>query len=193
MTELSSAFWTKRYQDNQTGWDLGQVSPPLKAYFDQLTNKDLKILIPGCGFGHEGKYLIENGFKNVYFADFSSYVMESISKQNPEIPSEQLLCTNFFDINDTFDLIVEQTMFCAIDPKLRADYVEKSAQLLKEKGKIVGLLFNREFESGPPFGGSIMEYMELFNTHYKRILMSVCFNSIEPRKGTEVFFKAEII
>jgi thiopurine S-methyltransferase len=190
MTELSSDYWTKRYQNQQTGWDLGEVSPPLKAYFDQLMNKDLKILIPGCGYGHEGKYLWEHGFKNVHFADFSEHAIESISKDIPEIPSKQLHCINFFDINEKFDLIIEQTMFCAIDPKLRSNYVKKAAEILTDNGKMVGVLFNCEFESGPPFGGSKGEYEKLFQPHFTSIHFEDCHNSISPRMGSELFMIA---
>ena len=45
--KFNESFWDNKYKTNKTGWDLGQVSPPLKAYFDQLENKDLKILIHG--------------------------------------------------------------------------------------------------------------------------------------------------
>jgi hypothetical protein len=48
-------------RSNETGWDLGQVSPPLKAYIDQLTDKNLRILIPGCGNSYEAEYLLEKG------------------------------------------------------------------------------------------------------------------------------------
>jgi len=64
--------WEKRYQDNETGWDIGSVSRPLQEYFDQLTNKDLRILIPGCGNAHEAAYLHENGFSNVFLVDLAS-------------------------------------------------------------------------------------------------------------------------
>ena len=67
MKELNPDYWTQRYQENQTGWDLGQVSPPLQAYFDQLENKNLRILIPGCGRGYEGIYLLEKGFQHTLF------------------------------------------------------------------------------------------------------------------------------
>ena len=40
---LSEKFWENKYKTNKIGWDLGEVSPPLKTYFDQLINKDLKI------------------------------------------------------------------------------------------------------------------------------------------------------
>ena len=68
-----------------------------------------------------------------------------------------------FDKDVFFDVIIEQTFFCAIDPLLREKYVEKTHQILKEKGCIIGLLFSKEFENeGPPFGSSHEEYINLF-------------------------------
>jgi SAM-dependent methyltransferase len=191
MEELDANFWSARYQNNQTGWDLGVISPPLKAYFYQLTNKDLKILIPGCGRGYEGIYLWNNGFKNVHFADFSSEAIQSIKKSCPYIPDDQLYCQDFFSIKDKYDLIVEQTMFCAIDPSLRAKYLEKAESILRSNGKMIGLLFNRNFNGGPPFGGSKVEYLALFTNHFKVKFMDDCYNSIAPRMGHELFFIAE--
>ena len=51
--ELGETFWNNQYNANTTNWDLGEVSPPLKEYIDQLTNKNLRILIPGCGNTYE--------------------------------------------------------------------------------------------------------------------------------------------
>ena len=56
--------WEKRYRESETGWDLGSISTPLKEYFDQLEDKEIKVLIPGCGNAHEASYLHELGFKN---------------------------------------------------------------------------------------------------------------------------------
>ncbi|MFN3939736.1 MAG: SAM-dependent methyltransferase, partial [Chitinophagales bacterium] len=46
---LDAHFWNQRYVNQATGWDLGQVSPPLQIFFEQMQNKDVRILIPGCG------------------------------------------------------------------------------------------------------------------------------------------------
>ena len=46
-SNLDAEFWENRYRNQETGWDLGTVSPPLKAYIDQLEDKDVAILIPG--------------------------------------------------------------------------------------------------------------------------------------------------
>ena len=46
---MEQDFWEKRYTDDDTGWDIGTVSTPIKRFVDSLENRDLKILIPGCG------------------------------------------------------------------------------------------------------------------------------------------------
>ncbi len=191
MNELNTKYWSERYQKNQTGWDLGEVSQPLRTYFDQLKNKHLRILIPGCGRGYEGIYLWRKGFKNVYFADFSVEAIKAIKEEIPEINDFQLLVKDFFDLDDKFDLIVEQTLFCAIHPRLREKYVQKTAELLVPTGKNIGLLFNRKFEGGPPFGGNKEEYIKLFSPNFNIVTMEDCYNSVEQRKGTELFFIAE--
>jgi hypothetical protein len=63
--------------------------------------------------------------------------------------------------------------------------------LLSFCGKLAGLLFDRTFEGGPPFGGSKAEYMTLFAPHFKISTMETCTNSVAPRAGTELFFIAE--
>ena len=97
---------------------------------------------------------------------------------------------DFFAFQGNFDLIVEQTFFCALNPSLRKAYVEKMKSLLIPSGKLVGVMFNLpEKVDGPPFGGSIKEYHSLFSKHFNSISIEPCYNSIEPRQGNEVFIK----
>lgn len=183
-------YWTQRYKGGSTGWDIGYPSTPLKDYIDQLDNKDLKILIPGAGNGYEAEYLFKQGFKNVYVLDISEVPLRTFSKRNPDFPREQRIQANFFDLEDTFDLILEQTFFCALDPSLRPDYVQKMHQLLKPKAKLVGLLFDFPLtDQGPPFGGSIEEYKIRFKEYFTIKTMETAYNSIGPRSGKEVFIK----
>lgn len=188
---LDKEFWNERYLNHQTGWDLGQVSPPLKYYFDSLINKDLKILIPGCGNAYEAEFLWKNGFRNVFLVDFAEEALHNFAERNPDFPINQLIHNDFFKLDGAYDLIIEQTFFCAIDPKLRKSYVKQMRRLLKPEGELVGLLFNRSFESGPPFGGSLKEYQELFDQSFKEVRFEDCHNSIAPRAGSELFFIAK--
>ena len=87
-------------------------------------------------------------------------------------------------------MIIEQTLFCAIDPARRGEYIAKMSELLSENGKYVGLLFNREFEVSPPFGGSREEYEAFFATNFTSYQMEDCYNSITARQGSELFFIA---
>lgn len=183
-------FWDTKYKTNKTGWDLGQVSPPLKTYFDQLTNKELKILIPGGGNSHEAEYLLNIGFTNVYVVDISKLALDNLKQRVPSFPSSNLIHQNFFELEQTFDLIIEQTFFCALNPNLRKNYVDKMHSLLKENGKLVGLLFDAKLnEDHPPFGGDKKEYIELFKNQFIIKILEDCYNSIENRQGMELFIK----
>jgi methyl halide transferase len=187
--ELNQNFWQQRYEDGQTGWDIGSISTPLKEYFDQLQDKELKILIPGCGNAYEAEYLYKNGFKNVNLIDIAPTPLQNFLSRNPCFPEEKLLCQDFFKHKGQYDLIIEQTFFCAIEPRFREDYVKQCHQLLKEKGKIVGLLFNDLLNSDkPPFGGNKEDYMILLSEYFLVHKMESSYNSIAPRAGRELFF-----
>jgi len=132
-------YWELRYQQDDTGWDMKKISPPLKAYIDQLDSKELKILIPGAGNAYEAEYMFNKGFKNVYVIDIAQSPLNSLQKRVPDFPEHQLLHLNFFDVKQQFDLIIEQTFFCALPPNKRANYAQKMHQLLKPKGVLAGL------------------------------------------------------
>lgn len=188
--DLSEVFWDNRYKSKDIGWDLGEISPPLKTYFDQLTNKNLKILIPGGGNSHEAEYLHRNGFKHVFVVDLSDTALINLKTRVPSFPENHLIHDDFFNIDSTFDLIIEQTFFCAINPKLRFAYAEKTFKMLHENGKLSGLLFNMPlYETHPPFGGSKTEYLNYFEPFFEVSLMEKCYNSHHSRDGRELFFK----
>ena len=191
MEKLSEQYWKERYQKQEIGWDLGEVSPPIKAYFDKIEKKELKILIPGCGNGYEGRYLFNKGFKNVHLLDFASEPLETFFLNTPGFPKGNLHNEDFFRHKGGYDIIVEQTLFCAIDPKLRLEYAEHLKSLLRDGGKVIGLLFNRDFPSGPPYGGDKNEYVGYFTPNFSKLKMDNCYNSIAPRKGSELFIQLD--
>jgi hypothetical protein len=92
-------------------------------------------------------------------------------------------------LNEKFDLILEQTFFCAIPPSMRVDYVSKMNDVLHSKGKIAGLLFDFPLtEEGPPYGGSKEEYLALFSEKFTIKTIERAHNSIKPRQNKELFF-----
>jgi thiopurine S-methyltransferase len=190
--KLNKQFWNNRYLNNETSWDIGIVSTPLKDYFDQLSDKNIKILIPGCGTSHEAEYLHLNGFKNVFVADYALKALSDFSNRVSDFPRMNLLNTDFFKIEDSFDLIIEQTFFCAIDREKRKEYAKKMSELLNQNGKLVGLLFDDQlYEEHPPYGGNKKEYASYFDPYFKFKVFDLAYNSIKERSGRELFMILE--
>ena len=188
--DLNKNFWDLRYQNNEIGWDIGYISTPLKKYIDQLTDKNIKILIPGGGNSYEAEYLHNLGFKNVFVVDISTTALTNLKNRVPDFPKNHLINIDFFKLNNSFDLILEQTFFCALTPKLRDNYVLKMNQILRPNGKLVGLLFNIPLNKDrPPFGGTKKEYLSYFKTYFKIEIMELSYNSISERTNNELFIK----
>ena len=186
---FDAQYWQNRYLNNETGWDVKEITKPLKDYVDQINNKDLSILIPGAGNGYEYEYLIQNGFSNVTVIDIAEQPLINIKNRVENYIDENLICDDFFNHTKKYDLIIEQTFFCALNPSLRNKYTEKMNELLQPKGKIIGLLFQFPLtEDGPPFGGSESEYVKLFSDKFKIKTLETAYNSIKPREGRELFF-----
>lgn len=185
---LDQNFWNERYLLNETGWDLAQVSPPLKSYIDQLTNKNLRILIPGCGNSYEAEYLLQNGFTDITIIDIAPALVNRLKSKFQSNQNIKIILGDFFTHKAEYDLVLEQTFFCALNPELRKSYVEAMSDLLSEGGKLAGVFFNREFEiQGPPFGGTSTEYQTLFKDAFNFKTFEQCNNSFQKRADSELF------
>ena len=80
---LNENFWNNKYLDNDTGWDLGIISPSIKKWFDTKKNKGLQILVPGAGKGYEVKYGYDYGFNNIHYLDISTEATNLFKKNCP--------------------------------------------------------------------------------------------------------------
>ena len=187
--KLNAEYWEHRYQHAQTGWDIGYPSDPIINYANQLGEKDLKILIPGAGNAYEAGWLHTHGFSNITVIDIAASPLQNLKAHTPGFPADNILQTDFFDHCEKYDLILEQTFFCALPPERRPDYVRKMHELLNTGGKLAGLLFDFPNNGeGPPFGGSMEEYQELFSPFFHLRVLERSYNSIKPRQGKELFF-----
>lgn len=191
--DLDPAYWNNRYLNNDSGWDVGKVSAPLKTYFDQLPDKTISILIPGAGNAYEAEYLFNEGFLNVYICDLADWPLQNFLKRCPTFDPQHLLHQDFFEMqNRTFDLIIEQTFFCALEPWYRSAYFIKMAKLLKPNGRLVGVLFDDVLNTDkPPFGGTKEEYLTYIKSPLRIKTLEACYNSIKPRAGRELFMNLE--
>jgi SAM-dependent methyltransferase len=190
---FDATYWQARYDAARTNWDTGSITSPLQAYFDQLdVSRQPRILIPGAGRAYEAEYLRRAGFERVFVADIAPAALAAVAQRVPDFPSAHLLLEDFFALQPTpepYDLIVEQTFFCALDPILRPDYAQQCARLLRPGGTLMGLLFDTDFGPGPepPFGGSREEYHAYFSPYFEFQHFETATNSIRPRAGKELF------
>jgi SAM-dependent methyltransferase len=189
MINLNRSYWDRLYDTGQTGWDIGYVNTPLKVYFDQLSDKSIRVLVPGAGKGYEVDYLFKNGFKNVFWSDFSASAAKYFKNLSPDFPEDQILLKNFFELDETFDLIVESAFFTSVEPEQREQLAHKMFRLLKPGGKYVGLFFNHEFGfDHPPYGAVKETYIELVKELFTIKTLEPAYNSIKARAGRELFF-----
>lgn len=193
MELLTSEYWEGRYLNSETGWDIGYASTPIKEYFEKVTDKNLKILIPGAGNAYEAEFFFQAGFFNTWVVDWAEAPLVNLVDRCPDFPKSQLLQMDFFGMEERgFDIIVEQTFFCALEPALRKAYAHKMAELLRENGKLVGVLFDAPLNHDrPPFGGSEEDYIPVFQPYFDFHTFERCYNSIPPRKGRELFIELQ--
>lgn len=186
--KLDAEYWNNRYLDNSDKWDIGYTSPAITNYFDNIVDKEARILIPGCGSAYEGEYLINNGFKNITLLDAAEESKKRFKQRVPDF--NNFIVEDFFSYEGKFDFIIEQTFFCALNPKLREAYAIKMKELLNPKGKLIGLMFNAELNSEhPPFGGNKSDYEKLFQQYFNSVSILETKDSIEPRLGKELFIE----
>jgi hypothetical protein len=188
--ELNREYWTDRYLKGETGWDIGYASPALIAYMEDKP-RHVSILIPGAGNAYEAQKLWEMGFHDITVADISEIPLLNLKKRIPEFPEKHLRHEDFFNLSGNYDFILEQTFFCALNPDLREAYAEKMAGLLNPKGELAGLLFDAPMNTDyPPYGGTAREYRQVLGKYLQVLHMATCHQSIPPRAGKEVFFRA---
>ncbi len=189
MSKDDKGYWEERFQEGRTGWDIGHAAPALLEYVRTTQKKDARILIPGCGHAYEAEVLYSEGYRNIHLMDLAPSALKNFRERVPDFPEPQIHEEDFFEHQGAYEAILEQTFFCALHPSHRRDYVEKMYELLIPGGKLAGLLFDADWEGGPPYSGRKEEYLELFQKRFNVLKLDRAYNSIPPRQGSELFFE----
>jgi thiopurine S-methyltransferase len=160
----AASRWDQRYREGSDGWELGQPAPPLAAFLRgdrRAPQPPGRILVPGCGRGHEAALLAELGF-DVTGLDFSSEAIREARRlhearggvlhwlQADLFDADALAAAGLAAAN--LDGVVEHTCFCAIEPDQREAYRSSVMRLLKPGGWLLGLFFCHSRPGGPPYG-----------------------------------------
>jgi thiopurine S-methyltransferase len=161
--------WDQRYRDGQDGWELGGPAPPLEAFLREDPRRPLppgRVLVPGCGRGHEAALLAELGFAAIGLDISAEGLREARRLHGPDRPELRWRQADLLDpaalaaaglVDGSLQGVVEHTCFCAIDPTRRADYLRAVTRLLAPGGWLLGLFWCHDRPGGPPFGSNPRE------------------------------------
>ena len=187
----SKTDWQKHYDENDLSWDLGEVSPPICHFIKNNFIAKGNAIIPGCGQGHEVVYLAKKGF-TVTAIDYTVGATQKLAinlAQNRV--SARIIRIDFFDLGlehvKKYDLMLEQTFFCAIHPTFRNRYVNTASRILKPGGLLVGLFYETGEKDGPPFNTTKDQIRQHFSGPFLIDQLEKTLHSSEKRKGKEWF------
>jgi SAM-dependent methyltransferase len=171
MAGPTKEFWEKRFATGDMPWDRGEANPQLGAWRATGALKPCRILVPGCGSGHEVAALAAARFE-VTALDYSP---EAIARTRARLDAESLKATVIeadalaWQPEKPFDAIYEQTCLCALYPDQWRAYADQLHRWLTPSGKLFALFvqFPRPGAAdgiieGPPYHCDIHAMRALF-------------------------------
>ena len=188
---IMPADWEARYQEGDTPWDLGKPTPAFSRLLREARFAPGKLLIPGAGRGYDALAFAQAGF-DVTGVDVSETACQSLRERAAKVGvGLEVRQEDFFAIAEPerFDLALEYTFYCAIDPGLRTAYRDQMARLLKPGGLLFGLFFplNKPLEAGgPPFGVKRDEVEASMSERFDLMHAEEPADSVKPRRGNEI-------
>jgi SAM-dependent methyltransferase len=192
---LSDLEWERRYVERDTPWDKGAAAPALIKFLreGQISGR---VLVPGCGTGHDVRALGALPETSVVGLDISPTAIARAKELTPSDSTVSFIEGDFFafpaKINRSFDWLVEHTCFCAIEPSQRPSYVLSVSHALRTGGKIFGIFYlNPDTDSGPPFAVSVDTLSGLFEPQFHLREKWIPKESFPRREGRELVWMME--
>ncbi len=156
--------WEEKYRNRTIPWDRGAVSPALLGWLNDGMVPDGRILIPGCGLGHEALELARRGFQ-VTALDIAPSALEHLAAELRAAGVEaERVCADALTWQPArpFDAIYEQTCLCALDPGHWPAYERQLFDWLRPGGKLLALFMQTENAGGPPYHCGMPDMQSLF-------------------------------
>jgi SAM-dependent methyltransferase len=148
------------------------------------------VAVPGCGRGHDARFLAGRGYDVVGY-DFSTAAVSAARalarRDGVAVTFEQRdIFTLARDEAHGFDGVWEYTCYCAIDPARRDEYVRTMAAILRPGGWLLGCFFPlRVVTAGPPFPVSRAELRRRFAGAFRFERAQPPLRSARGRQGRE--------
>jgi SAM-dependent methyltransferase len=181
--------WDACWREGETPWDKGGAAPPLLDLLESEPGSFLKgarVLVPGCGSGHDVRALAASGAQPVG-VDLSPKAVE-VAASLGGTGGERYEAGDFLDGGwSGYDAIWEHTCFCAIDPARRADYARSAAEAVRPGGRLFGVFYldPENGGDGPPFGATREEIIGCFRPWFDFLEGWVPKRTYESRTGRE--------
>lgn len=184
--------WESLYQARDTRWDKGEAAPALLDFLaehPELVARGGTVAVPGCGRGHDARAWAAAGFKALGF----DLAPSAVSAAGALVPSGLDVAFHQSDFlaappPHAFDWLFEHTLFCAIPPVRREEYVRAVARWLPSGGHYLAVNYLQPHdEAGPPFGATVSELLARFSPHFELVKHWVP-RSFPSRAGRERCF-----
>jgi len=186
--------WDEKYRRGEAHWDRGTSSPPMRQYLERHKTNG-RVLVPGCGRGHEVALAVEYGLEAIGL-DISPTAIAEAQACYPHF-KERFMVGDLFHPPDamrgTFDLILEHTCMSGLPPERRRDYRRGIDLLLRPRGALIGVWFiNPERDpghEGPPYSFSVEDLTSLFADGYEVVedyIPDIAFEGREKRERVRV-------
>ena len=180
-----AGFWNVRYSSAVTPWAAEGVQDALRA-FAASQHAPRRVLIPGCGSGHEAGFLLDRGW-DVLAIDFSNAAIAEARAALGD-RADVLREADFFELDgddEPFDVIYERAFLCALPPRTWPAYAARVARLVRPGGVLAGFFFLTETASGPPFGTSQTALAELLGGAFEQLADDAVSDSLPVFAGRE--------
>jgi SAM-dependent methyltransferase len=185
---MSSEYWEERYQTKDMPWEKGEPSPGLVDFLESNPKLDRgTVCVPGCGTGHDVRAWAKAGFDVTGFDIAPSAIQLATEKTRAAGLSANFKLGNFLQDKppELFDWLFEHTLFCAIQPKEREEYVRAAVRWLKPGGQYLAVNYLIPDTDGPPFGTTRDEVVKRFSPHFE-LLKEWVPRSYPNRTGLEL-------
>lgn len=148
-------FWRERYRTGRTPWDLGGVSAPVRTLVHRWFPPRGRVLVPGCGRGHEALYLAARGY-TVTALDIApepiAYLRAEAGRRGISLHlHEGDLLALGPEHDGAYDVWLEQTCLCALHPSRYPEYAALAHRVLRPGGQLLGVFMEVPGDDGPPY------------------------------------------
>lgn len=191
----NSQYWCDVYNSSsKPGWDLGAPANALKDMLPRLKLPKSRVLVLGCGEGHDAAFFAESGHV-VTAIDFSAQAIARAKKNYGDYSQLTFFEMDIFKLPSDwigqFDIVFEHTCYCAINPNKRNELAKVWRTLLQPQGFLMGVFFTMDKINGPPYGATEWEIRERLKKYFQFTFWGRWHDSIPGRQGKELFLYSQ--